>query len=195
MKKNNITLPFIIVCTVSLLSILISSCIGEQGKSDSEKEPSASYVDLKSDTIPFISEISDESKFFIRTNDSVTYFCDIVYPSTTAHLYCTFRFADGDKMEQLWDEAYRLAGNHLVTSSYIDEQAVSNTFGVRGVVFDMGGKAATPYQIALTDGVTFFFNASLYFDDGSHGDDVPDLVDRMKKDIDRFILNFHLNVD
>lgn len=195
MKKNNIVLPLIIVCTVSLLAILISSCLGEHGRTDESKVRPVVYVELESDTIPFISEISEDARFFVRTNDSVTYFCDIVYPSTTAHLYCTFRFADSSRMEQLWNEAYRLAGNHLVTSSYIDEMAVSNTYGVRGILFDLGGKAATPYQIALTDGVTFFFNASLYFDDGSHGDDVPELVDRMKKDIDRFVMGFHLNTD
>lgn len=192
MKKNKILLPFIIICAVSLLAVLISSCVGERAKSS---EPVSNYVELKSDTVPFIAELSEKALFGIRTNDSITYFCDIIYPETSAHLYCTFRFADSGKMEQLWSEAYRLAQNHFLASSYIKDIAVSNTYGINGVLFDMGGKVATPYQIALSDGVSFFFNASLYFDNGSHGDDVPELVNDMEKDIYRLIHSFHLNVD
>lgn len=198
MKKNNLILPFIIICMVSFLAILLSSCNGRKAnpeKSGDGNTLSADYVELDADTIPFVAEVSDRTMFGIRTADSVTYFCDIVYPETSAHLYCTFRFADSQKIEQLWEEAYKLAGNHLVSSSYIEDIPVSNTYGADGVLFDMGGKAATPYQLALTDGFSYFFNASLYFDNGKHGEDAPELVENMRRDIDKLVFSFRLKTE
>lgn len=180
---------------VSFCAILLSSCIGRNENSESHIGlENTSYIELKADTIPFVAEVSDRVMFGIRTVDSITYFCDIVYPETSAHFYCTFRYAGKDKIEQLWSEAYRMAGNHTISASYIEDVPVSNTYGAEGVLFELGGEAATPFQLALTDGFSYFFNASLYFDNGSHGNDVPELVENMRKDIEKLIYSFRLNV-
>ena len=65
-----------------------------------------------------------------------------------------------------------------------------NQQGASGSLFVLKGDVATPYQLALTDGNTYFFNASLYFDSGAHAGDVPDLVAAMRRDIDRLVYSF-----
>lgn len=196
MRKNRIFIPAVIVLLIMSLSLACSSCIGrgnDSGDSGAEQEV-LQYVELKNDSIPFRFEMSSDARFIIRTNDSITYFCDIIYPETTAHFYCTFRFMTPDKLEQLQTEAARLAYNHLVASSSIVEKSVSNTYGVHGIVYDLGGEAATPYQIAITDGASFFFNSSLYFDNGAHGEDVPSLLPALYKDLEKLVSTFCLNI-
>lgn len=191
MKRNRILLPFAIVMIILVASVSYSSCVGDNARSDGDNTTDTiRYVELCSDTIPFVATVSDKSKFLIRTNDSITYFCDIIYPATSAHLYCTFRKIDETKLDQLKYEAGRLAYNHTVAASSITEHPVRNTYGAEGVLYEMYGGAATPFQLYLTDGVSYFFNASLYFDDGSHGDQVPGLVKCMHDDIDKLIYSF-----
>lgn len=195
MRKNRIFIPAVIVLLIMSLSLACSSCIGGNGSNSGDsQQKSATYVELNNDSIPFCFSISSDAKFLIRTNDSITYFCDVIYPETTAHLYCTFRFMTPDKLEQLQSEAARLAYNHLVAASSIREVPVSNTYGVSGIVYDLGVEAATPYQIAITDGVSFFFNSSLYFDNGAHGKDVPSLLPAIYKDLEKLVSTFHLNI-
>lgn len=198
MKKNSLFVPFLIICIIFIFAIFLTSCSGRAGNASAsgkgQDAEEVSYVELKSDTIPFIIDIAGNALYNIRSNDSVTYFFDIYYPETTAHLYCTFRHITEKQVPQLMDEASRLAYNHLVSSSFVDEVPVSNSYGAEGILYDLGGKAATPFQLMLTDGFSYFFNASLYFDNGSHGEDVPELVEGMRVDIEKLIYSFRLNV-
>ncbi len=166
------------------------SCNTGAGASPSNGDEEAGFVLLDHDSIPFKAQVSSKALFQIRTSDSVTYFCDIVYPETSAHLYCTFREIDTVDVRQLAYEAERIVSFHSGIASSINRVSVQNSYGVSGFLYELSGEAATPYQMSLSDGATFFFNASLYFDDGSHSNDVPELVKAMRGDIDRLIYSF-----
>ena len=156
MKKHSYAIPLVIVLIVMAGAISLGSCLGDRHDAKMAASADSLYCRLDADSVPFMADVSRDARFMIRTTDSTTYFCDIIYPATSAHLYCTFRLR----------------------------------FGVEGTLYELRGDVATPYQLALSDEATFFFNASLYFDDGSHADAVPGLVGAMKHDIDRLVYSF-----
>lgn len=190
MKSNKKATVFAFAVVALAFSVLGVSCRGEKHNDATDDEAGVAYKELDNDTIPFKAQVSAKSLFQIRTVDSVTYFCDIIYPETSAHLYCTYRGIDKADVRQLTYEAERMVSFHSKVAMSIEKIPVRNSYGVSGALFELRGDVATPYQLALTDSCTFFFNASLYFDDGSHAADVPEKVSAMRHDIDKLIYTF-----
>lgn len=190
MKKSRLFFPALIIAVVMVFALIFGFHLGEVHDEQLAEQAAEAYVTLDGDTIPFRADISSQAAFTIRTNDSTTYFCDIIYPSTSAHLYCTFRWTDTCHIGQLHHEARRMVSFHSKVALAIEEVPLRNQQGASGSLFVLKGDVATPYQLALTDGNTYFFNASLYFDSGAHAGDVPDLVAAMRRDIDRLVYSF-----
>lgn len=190
MKKHSYAIPLVIVLIVMAGAISLGSCLGDRHDAKMAASADSLYCRLDADSVPFMADVSRDARFMIRTTDSTTYFCDIIYPATSAHLYCTFRLTDTTQIGRLHYEAQRIVSFHSRVASSIEAIPVRNRFGVEGTLYELRGDVATPYQLALSDEATFFFNASLYFDDGSHADAVPGLVGAMKHDIDRLVYSF-----
>ncbi len=194
MKKSRLFIPSLIIAVVIAFALFFGFHLGEVHDERLAEQAAEAYVTLDNDTIPFRADISSQAKFVIRTEDSTTYFCDIIYPSTSAHLYCTFRWTDTCHIEQLHYEARRMVSFHSKVADLIEEVPVRNQQGASGSLFVLTGDVATPCQLALTDGNTYFFNASLYFDDGAHAGEVPELVAAMRRDIDRLVYSFSVTL-
>lgn len=194
MKKSRLFIPSLIIAVVIAFALFFGFHLGEVHDERLAEQAVEAYVTLDNDTIPFRADISSQAKFVIRTEDSTTYFCDIIYPSTSAHLYCTFRWTDTCHIEQLHYEARRMVSFHSKVADLIEEVPVRNQQGASGSLFVLAGDVATPCQLALTDGNTYFFNASLYFDDGAHASEVPELVAAMRRDIDRLVYSFSVTL-
>ena len=194
MKKSRLFIPSLIIAVVIAFALFFGFHLGEVHDERLAEQAAEAYVTLDNATIPFRADISSQAKFVIRTEDSTTYFCDIIYPSTSAHLYCTFRWTDTCHIEQLHYEARRMVSFHSKVADLIEEVPVRNQQGASGSLFVLTGDVATPCQLALTDGNTYFFNASLYFDDGAHAGEVPELVAAMRRDIDRLVYSFSVTL-
>jgi gliding motility-associated lipoprotein GldD len=90
--------------------------------------------------------------------------------------------------DKLVADAFKLSGKHNVKADYIDEMVFKNGADVSGVIFDMQGPVASPFQFYVTDSTQHFLRASLYINAKTKPDSLQPIYDYIKKDI-ALILN------
>ena len=90
--------------------------------------------------------------------------------------------------EKLVGDAFKLSGKHTVKADYIDEMVFRNDRDVSGVVFDLQGPVASPFQFFITDSTNHFIRASLYLNTKVRPDSLKPIYDYIKEDI-TLILN------
>lgn len=90
------------------------------------------------------------------------------------------------------EDTYKLAYSHAIVADSITEFSFARNDGTGVVMFRLSGNVATPVQFAVTDSTNYFFNASLYFDNGAKCDTLTEVISYLQKDIDRLIETFEL---
>ncbi len=140
---------------------------------------------------PAYAKIEQDTSFFDELPPDPCWF-NIDVPQLNASLYCSYLPVGRYKsFDELRDDAFKMADWHIRKASYIDEQVISNPYGVEGIAFEFEGPTATPFQFYLTDTArTHFFRGSLYFDSEVNTDSLAPVYAFLKKDIDHLIQTF-----
>ncbi len=108
-----------------------------------------------------------------------------------ASIYCDYSEVQGDdRYGTLVQDAFKIAGKHNVKANYREETVIHNQQGVGGLLFNIKGPVATPYQFYLTDTTQHFFRASLYFNSKVNPDSMQVIHEFVKQDIDQMIKTF-----
>lgn len=89
--------------------------------------------------------------------------------------------------EEKRDQAFQLAGFHNKRASNIQEIQVNVSPNVGGMIFDINGPAASPYQFFLTDSTQHFLRGALYFNTKSRPDSLRPIIDFVVEDIKTMI--------
>jgi len=139
---------------------------------------------------PVYAEVVRDTMFFGEKPPSDCWF-NIVIPSLNATVHCSY-YAIGGKntYDKLRGDAYALAGKHNSKADYIDELPVRKPNGVSGMVFDIQGPAASPFQFYLTDSTNHFLRGALYFNSQVRPDSLAPVFDFVKKDVMEMINTF-----
>lgn len=194
-KKEARTKLFMVVYAVMLLVVSVSVTDCSEKKNDrSEKTslslPEAVYT-LSPDSFPFRFKVSGQAEFSARKTKEGEYFCDLDYPGLQAHIYCTWHSISPGSFPKLAEESHRLAYQHTSVADAIKEKMYSDdSRKAYGILYDIEGKVATPLQVGLTDSVSYFFNASLYFDGAVNSDSIAPVLDYIRKDVVRMMESF-----
>lgn len=191
MKRNRIkidqTILFSILASLYILACLVS-CDNSKERNKLMKEPNYSSI---TDSLPFTFEKSDIAEFTsVKQNDS-TVFCNLKYKIEQANLYCTYHTITPEQFPSLAEDTYKLAYCHAIVAKSIDKQTKTREDGSGAIIYDIKGDVATPIQIAITDSSSYFFNASLYFDNGASCDTISDVIEYIRKDIVHLVDTFH----
>lgn len=130
------------------------------------------YAQIQKDTLFFEEKPADECWF------------NIYYPAFDATVHCSYYpIPNRKRFDQLTNDAFTLVGKHNIKADYINEISVKNPNGVVGVVFDLTGPAASPFQFYLTDSTSNFLRGALYFNTQSRPDSLAPVFDFLKTDI------------
>lgn len=116
---------------------------------------------------------------------------DLNYPD----LGCTVHFSyypidEENPLSKLNDDAYRMTNEHNRKATYIEELQVKNPNGTRGVIFDLEGPVATPFQFYLTDSTSHFLRGALYFNSQIRPDSLAPYYEFVKQDLAHLINTF-----
>lgn len=153
--------------------------------------PEPHYVPFDS-TCPFRFEISTLAQVIPYDGQGAGSQCwfNLSYPEYQAMVYLTYEPLKGNLKEYL-DDAYAMAYGHAQKSNGITQTTVADPEGkVYGVVYDIEGDPATPYQFFLTDSTHHFFRGSLYFNYRPNYDSLNQVVTFLKKDVDHLVETF-----
>ena len=87
-------------------------------------------------------------------------------------------------LDKLIKDSYKLTFKHTVKADYIDETIIrSENKNVSGILYDVGGNAASAVQFYVTDSTTHFLRGSLYFYAPPNADSIAPSVAYFRNDV------------
>jgi len=122
-------------------------------------------------------------------HDSVAQPCwkYILFPRFNAEVFLSYLPVNGDA-QQYFEDARTLAYKHAVKADAIDETILHAGPGVSGMIYDIGGAAASSVQFFVTDSTKNFIRGALYFNVPPQPDSLAPVVAFLRADIERMML-------
>ena len=106
----------------------------------------------------------------------------ILYPKFGAQLYLTYKPLKNN-LAQMAEDSRGFAYKHTIKANGIDENVVKTQNNVYGVVYDIGGNAASNMQLYVTDSLRHFLRGSLYFNAIPNADSLRPSLEFIRKDV------------
>ncbi len=86
--------------------------------------------------------------------------------------------------QQMIEDAYKLTYKHSSRADFIEPQEIENQYGVHGLIYFVGGDAASNFQFFVTDTVSQFVRGALYFNNKPNADSLKPVIQFMVNDIE-----------
>ena len=145
-------------------------------------------------TIPllFSFESSDHASVTEPKKNGSGTWLNINYPEWEGRIYLTYFTLNDTSLQPLTEDARRFAYKHAVKATSIDE----SVFGfadqkVYGMLYDIGGDAASAVQFFATDSTDHFLLGSLYFNAVPNRDSLNPVINYVRQDILHLIETLH----
>jgi gliding motility-associated lipoprotein GldD len=116
------------------------------------------------------------------------YWVTIQFPKVGGTFYLSYKKIDAEHpLDRLLSDAHEMSYFHTKRADYINAPVFHNSQGVHGVIYQVGGNAASAYQFFATDSVQHFLRGSMYFDVTPNADSLKPLIDFLHTDMERLI--------
>lgn len=113
---------------------------------------------------------------------------DVKYPSLKATIYLTYKAVANDNLDSLLRDAQNLTQKHTIKADAISSRLFENKKEkVYGMIYEIGGDAASQSQFYVTDSLNHFLSGSLYFYAKPNYDSIYPASEYLKKDIKRIM--------
>lgn len=133
--------------------------------------------------VPDYTELERDSFFFeevIQGNCWV----NIIYPTLNGTIHLSYKEIGTDiTLEKVLEDSHELTYTHSKQADYIDELSIKNKYGVEGLMFEVGGDAATNMQFYLSDFETHYLRGALYFRASPNADSIAPVIDFVRADM------------
>ncbi|RYZ52921.1 MAG: hypothetical protein EOP49_08435 [Sphingobacteriales bacterium] len=113
------------------------------------------------------------------------YWINIHFPSLGGQIYISYKeIKPGQQLSKLVEDSHEMSFTvHSKRADYIGEQPFHFGKDVYGILYDVGGNAASAYQFIATDSVKHFLRGALYFDVTPNADSLKPVNEFLKEDI------------
>lgn len=120
---------------------------------------------------------------------------NVVFKPFNATVHLTYRpFNSIEQLDQNIEDTYKLAFKHIEKAEEIVEREINfREKGLTGIIYDLEGKTATPFNFFLTDSKQHFIRGSFYFNEKTELDSVAPIYNFLLEDINRMIETFEFN--
>jgi gliding motility-associated lipoprotein GldD len=95
-----------------------------------------------------------------------------------------------NSLSKLLEDSHKLTFKHTQKAQYIDETPLDNRHGATGILYEIGGNAASNAQFFLTDSVRHYIRGSLYFSNAPNEDSLAPVIRFVKADMMRLADSF-----
>ena len=114
---------------------------------------------------------------------------NIIYSEYKAKVYLSYTaISTSNPLDKLIKDSYKLTFKHTVKADYIDETPITGkNKNVSGIMYDVGGNAASAVQFYVTDSKQHFLRGSLYFFAPPNTDSIAPAVAYFRKDIEHIV--------
>lgn len=152
--------------------------------------PDTAYTEYHEQGFPYAFNLSDNAKIEQRIEPHEKYWIDIKYPQYNAAIHCSYKPIENN-LATLTDESQKFVYRHAQMATSIPEQGYENPDErVYGVLYEIQGNTASPYQFVLTDSTQHFFRGALYFNCTPNQDSLRPIIEYIHTDIIELIESF-----
>jgi len=150
--------------------------------------PKHEYKQANTENCNYSFEIPQTSELTLGMNPDLACHKNIVFTKFNAILYLSYYSLDTTDVMSLIKEARTKVYDHVVKANSIDEIMLADTSNnIYGILYDIKGNAATPFQFFITDSSRNFIRASLMFNVKTNYDSLKPMIKYLKKDIENLI--------
>ncbi len=143
--------------------------------------------------LPYSFELSDNARVTPRKTKNEQYWIDITYPAFQVNIHCTY-YPVQKNLRELSDDAQDFVYKHAGKASAIPEQGFINEDArVYGVLYELMGNTASPYQFYLTDSTQHFFRGAVYFNCTPNQDSLAPIINYLQQDVRHLMETFTWN--
>lgn len=152
--------------------------------------PVKSYK-LLPDSLPYEFEIPAYS---VITHDKYTpdstNWINVTVPENDAEIHISYyslidqKKSSRELLNELMEETHTLAYKHSIKADAIEERVFMNpSNNVFGLIYQIEGNAASPFQFFLTDSTKHFLRGALYINEVPNIDSIKPVIDFLEPDI------------
>ena len=152
------------------------------------------FITYNNATCPFTFEYADYGKIqkdSSNTEELHEHPCwfNIIFPEYKSKIYLSYTaISASNPLDKLIKDSYKLTFKHTVKADYIDETNVQGKNPhVSGILYDVGGNAASAVQFYITAGTHHFLRGSLYFYASPNAHSLAPAVEYFRKDVEHII--------
>lgn len=129
--------------------------------------------------------ITQRKTQFFDENISSDCWLNIECTDLNATIYLSYKsLSPGQTLLRLVEEAYDLTYKHTNKADYIQPREIDNGNGAVGLIYYVGGDAASNIQFFITDTVSHFVRGALYIYSRPNTDSLKPVVDFLVDDIE-----------
>lgn len=140
--------------------------------------------------IPAYAEAVEDTTYFDKNIKGSCWY-NIQLPPFNGVVNFTYKeLNDTQTLEKLIEDAHKLSFKHTKRADYIDEVVIQNPNHVGGLLYEVGGDAASNVQFFLTDSIRNFVRGALYFNNEPNADSMRPVVDFVKEDLRVMLKSF-----
>ncbi|MEN8119963.1 MAG: gliding motility lipoprotein GldD [Bacteroidota bacterium] len=145
--------------------------------------PEKNYKSFESDA-PYKFEIPEYSKMLkYSTDKDEAWWYNLVFPEMKGTVHISYRNIKGD-LNKYIEDSRSLVYKHTIKADAINEQTfINRDKKIYGVLYEIKGNAASPYQFFVTDSTKHFLRGALYFNVYPNKDSLAPVFNFVKKDI------------
>lgn len=153
--------------------------------------PEHKYKVFNPEQCPFSFEVPAHS-VVIRDTNSLAEPCwyYVMMPELNAQIYLTYKSLDNN-FEKYVEDSRTLVYKHTTRASSIDEQVVHLGNGVSGIIYSIGGDAASAVQFYVSDSTKHFLRGALYFNSSPNADSLAPVITYLNRDIGHLLQTLH----
>lgn len=140
--------------------------------------------------LPTYTYIENKDSFRNERLYSDSCWFNIVYPDLNAKIHFSYKYyTDEVVLGKLLEDSYKLTNKHMSKASYIRDSIIDLPH-IKGLIYSVGGNAASDKQFILTDYKNKFIRGAIYFSTTPNYDSLRPAIDFVDKDIYHLINTF-----
>ncbi len=113
---------------------------------------------------------------------------EVKYPKLKATIYLNYKTVTSTNLDSLLRDAQNLTQKHTMKADEISQNLYENIDqNVFGMLYEVGGNAASQSQFYVTDSINHFLSGSLYFYAKPNYDSIYPASEYLKNDIKRIM--------
>lgn len=143
--------------------------------------PNDQMVKFDSSSVPFTFEYPQQCEVKYLNTSSSKGSLVISYPKYNAKILCNYNAMMSSEFRALAEENREFVYRHAIKAASINKELISNSeTKTYGVLYELKGNVATPYQFSITDSTHHYLRGSLYIESTPKADSLAPVTKYIK---------------